>query len=78
MLKCDIEDATGTIVSSKTVTRRLVKAGLTGCVAVKRAFLISAYKKGLNVREKIEQLKNRRRYSGLMEVMFQLFPSRSV
>ena len=31
MLKRDLEDATGAQVSTKTVRRRLVKAGSTGC-----------------------------------------------
>ena len=69
MLKHDIEDATGTIVSSKTVRKRLVKAGLTGCVAVKRALLTSAHKKkhlDWCREKKIGQLNNGGRCSGLM------------
>ena len=57
-VKRDIQDATGTIVSSKTV-RRLVKAGLTGCVFVKRALLTSAH--------------NGRRCSGLMNQCLRVF-----
>ena len=45
MLKRDFEDSTGTTISSKTVRRRLVKAGLNGCVAVKRPLLTSAHRK---------------------------------
>ena len=45
MLKRDLEDATGAQVSTKTVRRRLVKAGLTGCVAAKRPLLTLAHRK---------------------------------
>ena len=44
MLKRDFEDATGVHISSKTV-RRLVKAGLTGCVAAKRPMLTAVHRK---------------------------------
>ena len=45
MLKHDLKYATGTIISFKAVRMRLVKAGLTGCVAVKIPLLTSAHKK---------------------------------
>ena len=45
MLKRDFEDATGVHISSKTVRRRLVKAGLTGCVAAKRPMLTAVHRK---------------------------------
>ena len=54
---------------------------MTGCVTVKRALLTSAHKKKLLdwcvVREKIGQLNNGRRCSGLMN-QFELIPEKGV
>ena len=41
-LKKAFEDATGAVISSRTVRRELLKSGLRGCVAAKKLQLLIA------------------------------------
>ena len=81
MLKRDFEDATGAQVSTKTVRRRLVKAGLTGCVAAKRPlFTLAHRKKCLDWCRERKDLTNEQWKKVLMldKSVFELIPTRRV
>ena len=81
MLKRDLEDATGAQVSTKTVRRRLVKAGLTGCVAAKRPLLTLAHRK-----KRLDWCRERKDWTNEQwkkvlwsdESVFELIPTRRV
>ena len=79
MLKCDIEDATGTIVCSKTVRRRLASWFDWLCIASCRKST-SHKKKHLDwCRERINwTIEQRKKVLWSDESMFELFPSRRV